>query len=306
MKCLYASLCLLASIHGHLRAAEDSRCDGKSVQNWQKVPKVWQMPTGFATYAKVNINIDGYGHAYHRQNYKTDAVIHLCNAGEVILPDGATYQGSESNATCTDKFMNDVARIEAAGWKDPKIGVVRWYGVLATGTAAIRGRTIQGVMPVLQKDGSGYYVSPTTLFDKSIPDVAQQERYVHPLKVAAAVIPRRVADTGIRLGSFGVAYSPKTKGAVPFVVGDIGPRIGEATPALARRLAGLAPSDTITRQNRYAGQVDTPSVLWFFFGDTPMDYDGADPGATVAAAGKAFEAWGGMPRLQACVEVVPR
>ena len=306
MKRLYVSLGLLACIHGYPRAAESSVCQGKSVENWQKVPKAWQMQTGFATYAKVNINIDGYGRAYHRENYKTDAVIHLCNAGEVFLPDGSSYQGSESNATCTGKFMNDLANIEAAGWNDPDVGAIRWYGVLATGRAVIRGRTIEGVKPVPQKDGSGYYVSPTTLFDKSIQDQAQQDRYVHPLTIPAAVIPRRIADAGIRLGSFGVAFSPSTKAAVPFVVGDIGPRIGEASPALARQLAGLPPSATITRKNRYAGQVDTPSVLWVFFGDTPMDYRGSDPGATVAAAGKAFEEWGGMARLQACVKVMAR
>jgi len=111
MKCLYISLGLLACIHGHPRAAESGVCEGKSVENWQKVPKAWQMQTGFATYAKVNINIDGYGRAYHRENYKTDAVIHLCNAGEVFLPDGSSYQGSESNATCTGKFMKDLANI---------------------------------------------------------------------------------------------------------------------------------------------------------------------------------------------------
>jgi len=306
MKRLYVSLGLLACIHGHLCAAEGNTCEGKRVENWKKVPKIWQMQTGFATYAKVNINIDGYGRAYHRKNYKTDAVIHLCNAGKVILPDGASYHGSESNATCTGRFMKDLANIEAAGWNDPKVGAIRWYGVLATGTAVIRGRTIRGVEPVLQQDGSGYYVSPTTLFDKSIQDKSKQDRYVHPLKIPAAVVPSAVAKAGIRLGSFGVAFSPRTNTAVPFVVGDIGPRIGEASPALARRLAGLAPSETITRKNRYAGQVDKPSVLWVFFNDTPIDYRGDDPGATVTAAGKAFEEWGGMQRLQACLKVVAR
>ena len=308
MKRLCVSAGFLAYVLGQACAAETaaSACEGKLVENWQNVPKVWKMQAGFATYAKVNINIDGYGRAYHRDNYKTDAVIHLCNAGEVILPDGSSYQGSESNATCTGKFMSDFARIEAAGWNDPKVGAIRWYGVLATGTALIRGRTIHGVKPVLQKDGSGYYVSPTTLFDKSIGDETQQERYVHPLKIPAAVVPSAIAKAGIRLGSFGVSFSPKTNAAVPFVIGDIGPKIGEATPALARQLARLPPSDMITRQTRYAGQVDTPSVLWIFFGDAPVEYRQSDPGAIVAAAGKAFEQWGGMSRLQACVKTVAR
>jgi hypothetical protein len=38
------------------------------------------------------------------------------------------------------------------------VGVVQWYGVVAEGSAKIAGRTVQGVKPVLQRDGSGFYV----------------------------------------------------------------------------------------------------------------------------------------------------
>jgi hypothetical protein len=57
---------------------------------------------------------------------------------------------------------------------------------------------------------------------------------------------------------------------VPFVVGDGGPRIGEGSPALARRVAGLQPSDEITLKNRFAGQVDKKTVPWVFFGGQAM------------------------------------
>ena len=261
------------------------------------------MPDSIATYAKLNINIDGYGRAYHRRNYQTDAVIHLCNAGKVFLPDGTSYHGSESNATCTGKFMADVARIEAAGWRDPKVGAIRWYGILGTGKATISGRNVQGVVPAVQKDG--YFISPTALFDRSVSDPARQDRYVDPLRIPAGVIPESLQQAGIRLGSFGVAVSRKTKVAVPFVVGDSGPRVGEGTPALARQLAGLPLLDTITRKNRYAGQVDTPSVLWVFFGGEPRAYDHESPQSTVAAAKQAFERWGGQQRLSACAETIP-
>jgi hypothetical protein len=272
---------------------------------WSGVPRVWKMADGIATYGKVNVNIDGYGRAYHRRNYQTDAVIHLCNAGQVFLPDGSSYHGSESNATCTGRFMADVARIEAAAWTNPKVGAVRWYGVLGTGKATIKGRTIAGVTPVVQGSGSGYYISPTALFDKSVSDAAQQSRYVDPLQVPAGVVPSSLQKAGIRLGSFGVAISRVKKTAVPFVVGDIGPRVGEATPALARQLAGLPVSDTINRNNRYAGQVDSRSVLWVFFGGEAAAYDHASPQATVAAAREAFERWGGQARLSACQAAIP-
>ena len=63
-----------------------------------------------------------------------------------------------------------------------------------------------------------------------------QTRYVNPLRIPAAVIPNQpeMRTRGVVMGSFGVAYDPTKGVAVPFVVGDFGPRIGEATPALAR------------------------------------------------------------------------
>lgn len=287
-------------------AHADEKCAGVEMKDWNGVRKVWKMSNGIAAYGKLNINIDGYRRAYHRRNYETDAVIHLCNAGQVFLPGGVSYHGSESNSTCVGRFMDDLARIEASGWNEPQVGAVRWYGVLGIGSASIGGKKITGTVPVLQSDGSGYFVSPTALYDKSVPDASDQTRYVDPLRISAAVIPGRLQAAGIRLGSFGVALSAKTGNAVPFVVGDIGPRIGEGTPALARRLAGLPLSDVITRKNRFAGQVDSPSVLWVFFGDEPASYDSRNPEATVAAAEAAFVRWGGAGRLDVCRKLVPK
>lgn len=59
------------------------------------------------------------------------AVPHLCVGGEVFLPDGTRHHGSATQATCTGRFMDDLARIEAAGWTDPAVGVIRWYVVVA-------------------------------------------------------------------------------------------------------------------------------------------------------------------------------
>lgn len=170
----------------------------------------------------------------------------------------------------------------------------------------IGGRKVDGVVPVLQKDGSGFYVSPTSLFDKTVPDVADQSRYVNPLRVASAVVPRSLTVAGISIGSFGVAMNV-TKGiAVPFVVGDGGPRIGEGSVALARLATGAALTDEVTRKTRFVGQVDDRDVLWVFFGDAATTYDSANEGALTAAAKAAFERWGGEARLAKCAEAVPK
>jgi hypothetical protein len=254
----------------------------------------------------MNINIDGYGRAYHPRNRDAGAVLHLCVGGKVWLPDGTSYEGSESNATCTGKFMTDVARIEAAGWTDASVGVVQWYGIAAEGSATIAGHQVSGIKPVLQRDGSGFYVSPTSLVDKSVTDIADQRRYVNPLRVASAVVPSSVVRQGIGFGSFGVAINTKKQIAVPFVVGDGGPRIGEGSPALARQVAGLSLSDEINLKNRFDGQVDGSDVLWVFFGGPAEPFDHHKEADVAAHAKLAFEAWGGTDRLAQCLAAIPK
>ncbi len=281
-------------------AMPQSEVGGKGVQAFRLADG------GHAAWSAMHINIDGYGRAYHRNGRQAGAVLHLCVGGEVFLPDGTRYHGSTSQATCTGRFMADLARIEDAGWTDPSVGVVRWYGVVAEGQATVAGRTVKGVKPVLQRDGSGFYVSPTSLVDHTVTDLADQRRYVNPLRVAAAVAPGALLRAGVRQGSFGVAIRSDKRIAVPFVVGDTGPRIGEGTPALARRAAGLAPTDEISLANRYAGAVDGKQVLWVFFGGPPAAFNYQKEADLATRAQSAFEAWGGEDRLWRCMEALPR
>lgn len=286
--------------------AQSASCNGVSVAAIRGLNDGRILSDGsIVGFAKMNINIDGYGRAYHAQNAAAGALIHLCNAGEVFLADGTRYHGSINNATCTGRFMQDFARISAAGWDNPSVGAIRWYGILGQGEARIHGRVVRGVKPVVQSDGTGFYVSPTTLFDASIGDEAEQERYINPLRIPAAVIPSDAVlrEHGVIMGSFGVAIDRNRRIAVPFVVGDGGPRVGEGTPALARMVAGLPITDNVTRENRYSGQVDDARVLWVFFGRNvaPAQYDHRDEQSLVRQAKEAFSRWGDMPRLEKCL-----
>jgi hypothetical protein len=281
-------------------------CAGELEHNVGGIPNIWALGSGgIAAFAKMNINLDGYGRAYHPKNSAGGAVIHLCNAGKVYLPDGSSYQGSKSNATCTGRFMEDYKRIGDAGWQSSSVGAIKWYGVLGEGVATIHGREIQNVKPVLQKDGSGFYVSPTSLQDGSVP-VDDQNRYINPLRVASAVVPGSLAQRGISMGTFGVAIDRRKKIAVPFVVGDGGPRIGEGSAALARLVAGKALTDLETRQNRSDGQVDTPDVLWVFFAGQAKKYDHKNEGELADAAKQAYEQWSDSARLLDCLNAVPK
>jgi hypothetical protein len=288
-------------------AAQAVNCDGTQLLDVGGVPRTWKLADGgVAAYAKMNINIDGYGRAYHPKNAAGGALIHLCNAGRPYAPDGSSYNASEDNATCTGPFMDHYARVKAAGWKDPNVGAINWFGVLGREQVKLDGTTVTAVVPVLQPDGSGFYVSPTALADETIANKATQSRYVHPLRVPAAVVPRSVAALGIKMGSFGVAYNAKTRITVPFVVGDGGPKIGEGSVALARLVSGLPIKDPIDRSERYQGIVETKDVLWVYFADAAAPFDSKKEGETVQKSRDAFQAWGGDVRLAQCIQRVPR
>lgn len=289
-------------------AAESGSCSGVPLPGvGGKNVKAWKLSDGgIAAFSGMNVNIDGYGKAYHPRNREAGAVLHLCVGARIWLPDGSSYEGSDPPANCTGKFMTDVAKIAAAGWTNPSVGAVEWYGVSAEGSVTIAGRTVRGVKPLLQRDGSGFYVSPTSLVDKNVADIANQRRYPNPLRVPSAVLPRSLAQQGVALGSFGVAIHAKTKQAVPFVVGDGGPKIGEGSPALARQVSGMPMSDDINLKNRFAGQVDKPEVLWVFFSGEAMPYDSQNEGDVSVNAQAAFERWGGATRLAQCLQTVPR
>jgi hypothetical protein len=255
----------------------------------------------FATYARMSVNVDGSGRAYHPDGYAAGAIIHLCNAGQVHLPDGTRFHGSESNSTCTGKFMDSVKEIEAAGWDDPSVGAIRWYGILGVGSTRIAGKIVNGVMPVKLNDGSGFFVSPTALADTRFSE-NDQRRYVDALTVPHAAVR---SNSGIELGTMGVAWrvkgcrSGRSCEPVPFIVGDIGPKTGEGSVYLTRAINGLSVDEPITRKNRYSGHVDDSDVLYVFFRGSKLEAP-YESERVMDAASQAFGDWGGSERLKEC------
>ncbi len=258
-----------------------------------------------ATWARMAVNVDGMARAYHRDDVAGGGLIALCNGGRPYPAGQADYNASASNEAC-GRFRSDYARIRAAGWKDPSIGAIHWFGVLGTGGATIPGprgpRQVSQVQPVEQSDGSGYYVSPTALQDaQNHPRKEDQRRYVDAERVPAAVIrdTQQMRQLGITMGTYGVAIHRTTRRAFPFIVGDAGPRIGEGSFALGRAVKGL-PEATATRANIYSGHVEGQDVLWIFFGGERA-LPPYTPERVKAHAAAAFDAWGGAARLDSCI-----
>jgi Fungal chitosanase of glycosyl hydrolase group 75 len=290
-------------------AVSEPTCSGTEVEIGTKKQTGRILEDGtIAVRARMRSNGDSMENAYHENNIVGGAILHICNAGEVFLPNGTSYHGSVSNEVCTNTFTSDLRRIRDAGWSDPTVGVIRWYGIMGTSSVRMpvgnqgKTRIVDGVVPVKQNNGSGFYVSPTSLADSRITDLSNQRRYIDAQSVPAAVIPRSelLRQRGVMMGTLGVAINVKRAGAapVPFIVGDGGPKIGEGSFALVREVAGL-PVRPVTRNERFAGNVDTPDILWVFFGGTGI----SPPFDRVNVQGKAeqaFRAWGGPSRLSAC------
>lgn len=274
-------------------------CRGNEVIRGRQ--KLAELPDGsLVTMAPMQVNADGSGKAYHPLNAEGGAILHLCNAGKVYLADGSSYHGSQSNETCTGQFMEDVARIREAGWDDPGVGAVNWYGIYATGRVRIGTEFVENIKPPLS--ATGFYISPTSLQDRGFaPD--DQRRYVDAVTVPHAVVRR---DSDIPLGTFGVAWRTKNCPGgracdpVPFIVADIGPKIGEGSIALTRLVNGLEVTEDITRENRFAGAVSDDDILWVFFAGRPASTP-YTPGSVKARAETAFDNWGGEERLAQCL-----
>ena len=248
------------------------------------------------TRAPLAVRAAGGPRTFHPQNFAGGAVQHRCNAGEVHLPGGTRYMGGRNEATC-ERFEQDAARIEAAGWDDGTVGAIRWFGIDAEGSARVGGAVVPRVRPVLTPEGG--YVSRTPLRDETRP-LGDPGAYPDATRDAYAAARR---DQDIALGSHGVAWRtracPPGRACepVPFVVAARSARAGEGSVALARAASGLEPAGALTRRDRYRGQAENADLLYVFFGGAGAPFR-AETGEADAAA--AFAAWGGRERLIAC------
>ena len=263
--------------------------------------KAYRLTDGsIATIFRMHVNADGMKHAYHRDGIVGGGVDSLCNGGKPYPAGRRPYNASENKAACA-QFAADYKAIKNSGWKNPQVGAINWFGVLGTGTANIDGINVANVEPVEQADSSGFFVSPTALEDHAGFERNDQRRYIDAEVVPAAVIKQSDAmkNINIRMGSFGVAIHKNYRIAVPFVVGDYGPRIGEGTFALGRLLKGLS-LETATRKNIYSAHIEKNDVLWIFFGGEVASPP-YTPDRIKYSANQNFEAWGGMSRLNECL-----
>lgn len=108
----------------------------------------------------------------------------------------------------------------------------KWWGVY----------TDKDGKPVIQGPNDpapGYYVSTTSLTDKSVKNPADPRHYVDAEKIPYVVVPPAVMQAcGVKMGDFAFVANLRNNRATAAIVADIGPKtkIGEGSMALAERL----------------------------------------------------------------------
>jgi hypothetical protein len=151
--------------------------------------------------------------------------------------------------------------------------------------------------PVVQRSGRyrGYYVSTTSLEQRSVRDERNPKRYVDATKVPYIALPDDFATTfGIRLGDLALVVNQANGRSAYAVYADVGPkgRIGEGSIALAKALG--MPANP--RHDGVAGDV----TYLVFPGSALPAKDGLTARNIKSSGARLYRRWGGTRKLQAC------
>ena len=247
----------------------------------------------------LNVNTDGTRRSYSVADFwgERHALNNLCNA----MSDACA--GLSSAQLRARRIATQQA--SAAGWPADRLRATR------IAPSIIPFRDGKPCPPV-----DGFLVSATALHKPGIADACDIANYVDALVTPALVIPKRPSGFAgrARIGDLAVAMVPGSARPVFAVIGDSGPsrQLGEASIALNGRLLGreAPPRNYLEVRGKppFAGRgwtVPRAAVLIF-----PGSGDPADPYLTAQridpTAQRRFEAWGGVERLQACVDAYSR
>ena len=229
------------------RPNEIARVGGVTVR---ELPNLQGQPRAFYFVSKMDIDADGAINAYHPMDAKIPRKPDKPN----IRLDPQIEQELQAARSLPSQPRTQW------GLDDPKHGA-------AGGALKIDGQRVIQEAPGLP--GYGYYISPTSLVDRTYTSERDPRRYVDPLKTPYVALPLAVVAEfedkyhvrhgirgGARLGDICLVVNHRTGQQVFAVFADVGPsdKIGEGSIELAKRLGientspinGGAPAGTIS------------------------------------------------------------
>jgi len=151
--------------------------------------------------------------------------------------------------------------------------------------------------PVVQKRGRyrGYYVSTTSLEQRTVRDERNPKRYVDATKIPYIALPEDFAATfGIGIGDLALVTNQVNGRSAYAIYADVGPngRIGEGSIALAKALG--MPANP--RHDGVAGGV----TYLIFPGSAPRAKDGVTVRNIKSSGARRYRQWGGKQKLRTC------
>jgi hypothetical protein len=248
----------------------------------------------------LEINFDGAPNAYHPLGGSAGALDTVCNAANVVLPDGSKIRGD----TACGAFLEKFKEARESGWIAPGKPHVEWYGIATQGD-----KGDSRYKPCIQTAGpfEGFFVSQTALIADPTKQSCDSDRYLNSAKIPFFVLPKgsRFLARGMRQGDVGVAADSRTGRVVSAVFADTGPRdkLGEGSLALGLSLQGRPLNPKPSRAQAQAAAIASGVwVLMFPGSDIKPPYTSE----RIAEAGQErLKAWGGQERLKECMSVPP-
>lgn len=162
----------------------------------------------------------------------------------------------------------------------------RWWGVLTDSGKPDGTPIVQGP----DDPCPGFFISPTTLSDKSRPK-NDPRRYVDSTQVPYIALPPEVRQQGgVKLGDVALVLNARNGRRVAALFADGGPKgkLGEGSIALAKALG-------IPDSPRSGGQKD--DVIYLVFPGSPVPWPAPFP-TIEGLVDEGFARWGGMARLR--------
>jgi len=303
---VFLGILFILSLSGHAQAIE---CSMKPAFNQKdsdgingKTP-VWSDKdvASLLFVESLNVNTDGTRRSYNVNDFwgKEIALNNLCNA----MRDGCNGLSDElkkkRRIVTQNAFSKDWPKDQLEQSKiSPKIIPFR------------NGK------PCPSSDG--FLVSSTALHKPNITDVCDIDNYIDSLTTPAIVLPGNPSTTidsefssrNAKVGDLVVTLIPGATTPVYAVVGDTGPanKLGEGSIALNGKLLGKNSIPENLREikgysNSKGSSWVVPNAIVLIF---PGTRDAANPFINTdrinEAAKNAFEAWGGIERLNSCAE----
>lgn len=265
---------------------------------------VWADASGSALLfiEKLNINTDGTRRSYRVDDFwgQTTALNNLCNAMNDACA-GLDQEGLKARRVLTQKAA-------AQGWPQDLLAQTK---ISPSIIPFKNGKPCPAV--------DGFLVSATALHKPNVSDACDISNYVDALVTPAIVIPKKPAggtseweSRNAKVGDLVVAMRPDQTDTVFAVVGDTGPsnKLGEGSVALNGALLKKTapPVNYLELRGKHPfqgkGWSAPRTAVLVFTGTRDTGNPYMTPERINQAAGEKFTAWGGMPRLQACIRAM--